>query len=62
MQALSILFAIYIAAAGLIHFGPREALVDDPNMTVEEQIEHERMADLAAARLHDVWLEPEDVG
>lgn len=58
MQFLAILLAFYLAAASAIHFGGREPVVDDPHMSLMEEIAHERAADLAAAELGDVWLEP----
>ncbi len=61
MQLLAILMAFFLAAAGLIHFGAPDRTADNPQMSVQEEIQHERMADIAAAELGDVWLEPEDV-
>jgi hypothetical protein len=63
MRLLTLLLAFYLAAAGLVHFGaqPRPA-ADDPNMSVADEIRHERLADLAAAQLSEVWLEPDAAG
>ncbi|GEM_PF-5071804 len=61
MPATPFLVAIYLAAAGLFHFGDQPALENDPNMTLEQEIAHEREADLVAANLANEWLEPDEV-
>jgi hypothetical protein len=60
---LTLLLAFYLAAAGLVHFGaqPRPP-ADDPNMSLGDEIRHERLADLSAAQISEVWLEPDTAG
>jgi hypothetical protein len=60
MQSLALLLAIFLAAASVIHIGPPAPAEDGPNMSLAEEIAHERAADIAAANLGDVWLEPAD--
>jgi hypothetical protein len=60
---LTLLLAFYLAAAGLVHFGAQpRPVADNPNMSLAEEIQHERLADLAAAQLSGVWLEPDTAG
>ncbi len=66
-KSLTYISGIAVAAAATVAITaftkvPADADMSTVQLTIEEEIAAERRADLAAASMQGVWLDPDDIG